>query len=109
MRFTHKDMIRYFRVPCGSWLIPTVGSLLCILLLKGISKATGFRFLVWTGIGQCVYFIYGVWHSKIRKDTQASSVSTGMELVGREGSVTEHDSRSQFSMKSVSEIVDSEQ
>ncbi|CAF5114205.1 unnamed protein product, partial [Rotaria sp. Silwood1] len=34
MRYTHKDMQRVFRVPFGSWLIPIIGSLLCILLMK---------------------------------------------------------------------------
>ncbi|CAF5183762.1 unnamed protein product, partial [Rotaria magnacalcarata] len=64
MRFTHKDMPRGFKVPCGKWLIPTVGSLLCVLLLKGISKATGFRFLAWTLLGQVIYFLHGFWHSR---------------------------------------------
>ncbi|CAF4657332.1 unnamed protein product, partial [Rotaria sp. Silwood2] len=53
--------------PFGSWLIPTIGSLLCILLMKGITKATGFRFLVWIALGQIIYFSYGFWHSKQRK------------------------------------------
>ncbi|CAF1933632.1 unnamed protein product [Rotaria magnacalcarata] len=57
-------MPRGFKVPCGKWLIPTVGSLLCVLLLKGISKATGFRFLAWTLLGQVIYFLHGFWHSR---------------------------------------------
>ncbi|CAF2974033.1 unnamed protein product [Rotaria sp. Silwood2] len=67
MRYTHRDMQRSFQVPFGSWLIPTIGSLLCILLMKGITKATGFRFLVWIALGQIIYFSYGFWHSKQRK------------------------------------------
>lgn len=63
----HKNIERKFRVPCGSWLLPTVGSLLCILLLKGVNKMTVYRFLIWTGIGQIFYFSYGFWHSKKRK------------------------------------------
>ncbi|CAF1346963.1 unnamed protein product [Rotaria sordida] len=66
MRYTHRGMQRIFQVPFGSWLIPTVGSLLCILLMKCITKATGFRFLVWTALGQIIYFSYGFWHSKQR-------------------------------------------
>ncbi|CAF3845479.1 unnamed protein product [Rotaria sordida] len=45
MRYTHGDMPRPFKVPFGSWLIPTIGSLLCILPMIGITKGTGFRFL----------------------------------------------------------------
>ncbi|CAF4526069.1 unnamed protein product, partial [Rotaria sp. Silwood1] len=66
MRYSHRHMQRVFQVPFGSWLIPTVGSLLCILLMKGITKPTGYRFLVWTAIGQIIYFSYGFWHSKQR-------------------------------------------
>src|ERR1700678_2449389 len=81
MRYTHDDMQRTFRVPCGPWLIPTVGSLLCILLMKGISKATGYRFLVWTALGQIVYFSYGFWHSKRRPPTRDESVKSSRELL----------------------------
>ncbi|CAF0960448.1 unnamed protein product [Rotaria sordida] len=66
MRYTHGDMPRPFKVPFGSWLIPTIGSLLCILPMIGITKGTGFRFLVWTALGQIIYFSYGFWHSRQR-------------------------------------------
>ncbi len=64
MRYTHRDMHRTFRVPFGSWLIPTIGALLCILLMKSISKETAFRFLVWTALGQIIYFSYGFRYSR---------------------------------------------
>lgn len=63
MRYTHRDMPRVFRVPFGSWFLPIVGSLLCILLMINTSKATAYRFLVWTAIGQIIYFCYGFRHS----------------------------------------------
>ncbi|CAF3422335.1 unnamed protein product [Rotaria socialis] len=77
MRFTHKDMPRGFEVPCGRWLIPTIGSLLCMLLMKGVSRATAFRFLAWTILGQIFYFSYGYWHSKrrrLRKNEESNSM-----------------------------------
>ncbi|CAF0977278.1 unnamed protein product [Rotaria magnacalcarata] len=77
MRFTHKDMPRGFEVPCGRWLIPTIGSLLCMLLMKGVSKATAFRFLAWTILGQIFYFSYGYRHSKqrrLRKNEESNSI-----------------------------------
>ncbi|CAF3413645.1 unnamed protein product [Rotaria sp. Silwood1] len=81
MRYTHKDMQRVFRVPFGSWLIPIIGSLLCILLMKGITKPTCYRFLVWTAIGQIIYFSYGFWHSKRRKLMKCGSVASNIDLV----------------------------
>ncbi len=81
MRYTHVDMQRPFEVPFGRWLIPTVGASLCILLMKGISKETGYRYLVWTGIGQVIYFSYGYWHSKRRQRRRIESLNSGVELV----------------------------
>jgi amino acid transporter len=79
MRYTHRDMSRTFQVPFGSWIVPIVGSLLCILLMQGISKATGFRFLVWIAIGQIVYFSYGFWHSKRRQPRQEKPVNSSLD------------------------------
>ena len=70
MHYTHRDMPRTFKVPFGPWLIPVLGSLLCILLMKGIEKYVGFGFLIWTGIGQIIYFSYGYRYSKRRLDIQ---------------------------------------
>jgi amino acid transporter len=81
MRFTHADMPRTFRVPFGPWLLPTVGSLFCIVLLTRISEATRYRFLVWTVIGQIFYFSYGFWHSKRRPPTRKNSVKSTSELL----------------------------
>ena len=89
MRYTHGDMQRVFQVPFGPWLVPIVGSLLCILLMKGITKATGFRFLVWTALGQIIYFSYGFWHSKRRKLLRNESNSSRIELQPTVSSVPE--------------------
>ncbi|CAF1540613.1 unnamed protein product [Rotaria sordida] len=89
MRYTHGDMQRVFQVPFGTWLVPIVGSLLCILLMKGISKATGFRFLVWTALGQIIYFSYGFWHSKRRKLIRNKSNLIRIELLPTVSSVLE--------------------
>ncbi len=79
MRYTHRNFSRTFQVPFGSWLVPVVGSLLCILLLKGISRTTGFRFLVWIAIGQIIYFSYGFWHSRRRQRRQEKSVNSSLD------------------------------
>ncbi|CAF3347124.1 unnamed protein product [Rotaria sp. Silwood2] len=89
MRYTHGDMQRIFQVPFGSWLIPTIGSLLCILLMSGITKSTGFRFLVWTALGQIIYFSYGFWHSKRRKLIKSASITSSAELLPTVTNATE--------------------
>ncbi|CAF1393625.1 unnamed protein product [Rotaria sordida] len=89
MRYTHGDMQRIFQVPFGSWLIPTIGSSLCILLMRGITKPTVFRFLVWTALGQIIYFSYGFWHSKQRKSIKSASISSVTELLPTIASITE--------------------
>ncbi|CAF3902786.1 unnamed protein product [Rotaria sordida] len=89
MRYTHGDMQRPFKVPFGSWLIPTIGSLLCILLMKSITKTTGFRFLVWTALGQIIYFSYGFWHSKQRKLIKSASITSAVEILPTEAIVSE--------------------
>lgn len=66
IRHRHPDMCGTFKTPFGSWLIPTLGSILCILLMVGVSKATAYRLLIWTLIGQVIYFMFGFWHSKRR-------------------------------------------
>lgn len=77
MRFTHKDVPRYFKVPGGRWLIPSIGSLLCLPLMKGVTRGAVYQFLIWTAIGQIVYFSYGYWHSKRKiQRTDRNSVST---------------------------------
>ena len=81
MRYTHSDMQRKFKVPCGIWLIPTTGALLCILLLIPISKETYYYFLVWTAIGQIIYFSYGFWYSNKRRTQKTEPVNSTSETV----------------------------
>jgi hypothetical protein len=91
MSYTHRYNVgRTFRVPFGPWLIPTVGGLLCLALMAGTSTGTGIRFLVWTGIGQIVYFAYGYRHSKTGKMKRDESVISESVLVSTvEGSIME--------------------
>ncbi|CAF1650122.1 unnamed protein product [Rotaria magnacalcarata] len=83
MRYTHKDVPRSFRVPLGPWVFPSIGALLCLLLMVTSSKETGIRLGVWMGIGQVIYFSYGFWHSKLRNSQQLEPV-TGFDNIGTE-------------------------
>jgi hypothetical protein len=86
MSYTHRDNVeRTFRVPFGPWLIPTVGGLLCLALMAGTMQVTGYRFLVWTGIGQIVYFAYGYRHSRGREVGRHESVISKTVLVSTVG------------------------
>ena len=79
MNSTHHDIPRNFKLPFGTWLIPTMGILLCILLLINTSKGTAIRFGIWMALGHIVYFSYGFWHSKSREHIwkpQDSNVTT---------------------------------
>jgi hypothetical protein len=49
--------------------------------MAGVSKETGFRFLVLTAIGQVFYFSYGFWHSKKRYREEEASVRSSVELL----------------------------
>ena len=104
MRYTHRDMPRVFRVPFGSWFVPTVGSLLCILVMIGTSKATAYRFLVWTGIGQIIYFSYSFRHSKGRSMLQQHVINTPGAVRPILKTVAENSTHADIELNVISEI-----
>jgi APA family basic amino acid/polyamine antiporter len=65
LRRTKPDMPRPYRVP---WVpvLPILGTLLAIYLMKDLPLDTWIRFVVWLGIGVIIYFAYGYRHSKLR-------------------------------------------
>ncbi|CAF1266235.1 unnamed protein product [Adineta ricciae] len=84
LRYTARDIPRPFPVPFNGKLIPVVGSILCILLMINMKKETWYRFLIWTVIGQIVYFAYGFRHSKKRQQLMPhhpSRRNSDLELV----------------------------
>ncbi|CAF93130.1 unnamed protein product, partial [Tetraodon nigroviridis] len=52
-----------FRVPLVP-LTPGVSILINVFLMMKLSFLTWIRFTIWIAIGLCVYFGYGIWHSK---------------------------------------------
>jgi hypothetical protein len=99
-------MQRTFRVPFGLWLIPTLGSLLCILLFTGIKKEAIYVFLVWTAIGQIFYFSYGFWHSKRRPPARDHSVQSTMELLPTVDSTMMQSRRTESESDLASDIIE---
>ncbi|CAF1080744.1 unnamed protein product [Adineta steineri] len=75
MRYTHSDMPRTFQVPLSKWLIPTVGALLCLLLLTHTSTPVGIRVAIFMGIGHIINFSYGFLHSKRRLRIRQESMT----------------------------------
>src|SRR5437588_8720261 len=57
---------RPFRVPFVQ-LFPILGVFFCGVLMLSLPIETWIRFFVWLAIGLCIYFFYGVWHSKLRR------------------------------------------
>jgi APA family basic amino acid/polyamine antiporter len=78
LRITHKDMARPFKTPFYP-VVPILGVLMCLFLLMSLIKVEDTRnfFLWYMGLGVIVYFIYGLWNSKLGK---SGSVTLEAEL-----------------------------
>lgn len=78
LRFKRPDLHRPFKMP--TWLmviIATLGAILCALLVMSLmSEPQTFHFFTWYLVGGVlVYFVYGMWNSKLAK----GEVVTGHE------------------------------
>jgi APA family basic amino acid/polyamine antiporter len=68
LRVTHPTMARPFKTP-GYPIVPILGMLMCLTLLMslmGVEKTRNF-FIVYMGVGFLVYFLFGLWNSKLGK------------------------------------------
>jgi APA family basic amino acid/polyamine antiporter len=65
LRRTRPEMDRGFRVP---WvpIVPIVGALLCVYLMKQLTLETWLRFVLWLLAGLVIYFLYGRRRSKLQ-------------------------------------------
>jgi APA family basic amino acid/polyamine antiporter len=61
---------RPFRVPMVP-LLPLLGVFFCFVLMLSLPLETWGRFVVWLAIGLCIYFLYGLRHSKLRHGLDA--------------------------------------
>jgi APA family basic amino acid/polyamine antiporter len=57
---------RPFRVPLVP-LLPLLGVFFCFVLMLSLPLETWGRFVGWLAIGLCIYFLYGLRHSKLRR------------------------------------------
>ena len=68
LRFARPNMKRPFNLPMPLMIVVSVlGGLMCIFLLMSLMAHVPTRnfFLVYLGIGFVVYFLYGIWNSKL--------------------------------------------
>jgi APA family basic amino acid/polyamine antiporter len=68
LRVSSPDLHRPFRTPLYP-LVPILGAGMCLFLLKSIlnKPKTGPFFLAYVGVGILLYFVYGMWNSKLSK------------------------------------------
>ncbi|MFI4934612.1 MAG: APC family permease [Caulobacterales bacterium] len=81
LRVTHPKMARPFRTPLYP-VVPILGMVMCLVLLKSLMTVPDTRnfFLVYMGVGILVYFLYGMWFSKLgRGETTMPEALAGME------------------------------
>jgi basic amino acid/polyamine antiporter, APA family len=66
LRKKQPDRPRAFRVPLVPWF-PLISIVLCGGLMTGLTVITWIRFVVWLGIGLCIYFFYSRHRSEFAK------------------------------------------
>nr|XP_012147327.1 PREDICTED: cationic amino acid transporter 3-like isoform X1 [Megachile rotundata] len=57
--------------------LPALSIFINIYLMMMLDKMTWLRFGVWMFIGLCIYFSYGVWHSKMRQKESTKLAENG--------------------------------
>ena len=85
LRYARPGLTRPFRTPLFP-VVPILGALMCLMLLLSIimpkaNVITRNFFLWYLAIGVVVYFLYGVWNSKLGKGVRVEgSEADPMEL-----------------------------
>lgn len=70
LRHTHPQFHRPFKVPLVPY-IPIAGILACIAQMLCLPSITWIQMILWFIFGLAIYFLYGIKHSKIRKNYTA--------------------------------------
>jgi len=68
LRKSKPNIERPFKTP---WVpfVPILGASICFIQMASLPLDTWLRLIIWMVIGFCIYFFYGVKHSKIRLST----------------------------------------
>jgi APA family basic amino acid/polyamine antiporter len=71
LRRTRPDMKRGFRVPFYP-VLPILSIIACLYLISSLQIATFVIFGVWVALGGIFYLLYGMHHSHLERDGEAS-------------------------------------
>jgi APA family basic amino acid/polyamine antiporter len=71
MRRLRPHAVRPFRCPMSPW-IPSMGVLMCLMLMFSLPAANWIRLGVWLVIGLVIYFFYGRHHSVLARRRRAT-------------------------------------
>lgn len=66
LRKNKPDMERPYRTPFVP-VVPALGAGICVLQAYSLPGDTWLRLFIWMAIGLVIYFLYGIKHSKLRK------------------------------------------
>lgn len=66
LRKNKPDMPRPYRTPLVPW-VPAAGAIICVGQAAALPADTWIRLFAWMAIGLVIYFLYGIKHSKLRK------------------------------------------
>jgi len=72
LRYQDPSRVRPFRVP---WVpfTPLISIVACLYLMIQLPKLTWIRFALWLVLGLAIYFLYGIRHSRLRRQDDARS------------------------------------
>jgi APA family basic amino acid/polyamine antiporter len=70
LRYQEPNRVRPFRVP---WVpfTPLISIVACLYLMIQLPKLTWIRFALWLVLGLAIYFLYGIRHSRLRRQDNA--------------------------------------
>ncbi|OFZ79534.1 MAG: amino acid permease [Bdellovibrionales bacterium RIFOXYD1_FULL_53_11] len=66
LRYKRPDIKRAFKTPLVPY-VPVLGALAALSQMAGLPLDTWIRLIVWMVLGLAIYFLYGRYHSKLRK------------------------------------------
>jgi amino acid transporter len=81
MRRTNPEANRPFRCPLVP-VVPTLGIVLCLLLMFSLPAANWLRLFAWLALGLCIYFFYGRHHSTLGKELRGEISLHGVSPAG---------------------------
>lgn len=72
LRKTQPNIERPFKTPFVP-LVPILGIIVCVLMMASLPIESWERLAIWMLLGVIIYFVYGVKHSKIRKEVKTGT------------------------------------